>query len=205
METGFEATIFTPSDRIDWRPTSSRLLYGGLAVVLTYSFLKFIFEFEANFNGLAILFLFISVAGAIWGWTEKERPNGRVYGTLIVSDEGITINGTRYKWSEISNFSFNLLHILGEYLHTIGYRFYGGPAYSAGVDSYIEFSHESEQFKVFFRVNTPSHYADISNAFRKLYFIGKIQLQTTYNGLHLTYDEIQELKQGKLEFNKESS
>lgn len=204
MENGFEATIFTPSDSIDWRPTSLRLVYAGYGLVLTSFILSYLFESDSYVLGTGLLGFIITAIGAVWGWTEKEQPNGRIYGKLRVNEDTITINQISYDWEKISDFSFNLLQVLNEYLHTSGYRGHGGPAYSAGVDSYIEFTYDSEQLEIFFQVDTASHYVDISNAMKKLHFLGKVPLQRTYNGLHLSYEEIQELKKEKIEFNKKS-
>jgi hypothetical protein len=79
-------------------------------------------------------------------------------------------------------------------------RYYGGPAYSQGVDSFIEFKFDGDKVEVFFQLENPSHIVELRRMMRLLFFHDRIDLSTTYLGLDLEYEEIQELKKAKIKY-----
>ena len=105
--------------------------------------------------------------------------------------------------SQINQVKFGVFAILGEKLWSDTYpiaRFYGGPAYSQGVDSFIEFKFDGDKVKVFFQLESPSHKVELRRMMRLLFFHDRIDLSTTYQGLNLEYEEIQELKKAKIKY-----
>lgn len=209
MESEFKAQIFSPRNGFDWRLNSSRLYLGGFISLISFLIFAQTFDFNHNFvQGISLLLLIMIVIGSKWGYNEKQNKFGILEGELKISDELISINDTEYPWNKVSNFNFNLLLVLDEQLWSDTYpigRYYGGPAFSQGVDNYLEFLFENEQLKVFFQLETPSHKVKLTKILKRHFFMGHIELQQTYDGLHLEYDQIQELKRQKSEWIDEKS
>ncbi len=93
--------------------------------------------------------------------------------------------------------------VVGEMLWSDVYpisRFCGGPAYSQGVNNFIEFIAADKKVKVFFQLETPSHKIELRKMIRLLFLNDRIDLSTTYLGLNLEYEEIQELKKAKIKY-----
>ena len=62
-------------------------------------------------------------------------------------------------------------------------------------------AHENEKkVIVFFQLETPSHKVELRRLMRLLYFNDRIDLSTTYLGLNLEFEEIQELKKAKIKY-----
>jgi hypothetical protein len=56
--------------------------------------------------------------------------------------------------------------------------------------------------KVFIQLETPSHKVELRRVIRLLFFNDQIDLSTTYLGLNLEYEAIQELKKAKVKYLK---
>ena len=209
MQEEFQAKIFTIKPGFDWRLNSSRLFFGGFIFLILFLIFAQTFEFDLQTVQSISFFLFVLImVGSRWGYNEKQKKFGKIEGELRINDNSISIHGIGYELKEISNLAFNLLQVLDEQLwsesHPIS-RYYGGPAFSQGVDNYINFNFRNQQLKVHFQLETPSHKAELSNILKRHFFLGHIELQPTYDGLHLDYEQIQELKKRKLEWTKEKS
>ncbi|WP_246581427.1 hypothetical protein [Echinicola shivajiensis] len=140
---------------------------------------------------------------AYWGSLEKEKKYGKLEGDLEICIERIRVNNNSYYWLEIDKFKFWLFQVVDELLFSEIYpiaRYYGGPAYSQGGNNYVEFLASDKKVKVFFQLKTPSHKFELRRMMRLLLFHDRINLSTTYIGLNLEYEEIQELKKAKIKY-----
>lgn len=204
MEKEFKAEIFIANTGFDWRLNSNKLYYGGSVLLIPFLILAQYFDFNTEFiQGISFGLIMLIVLGIRWRYSEKQKMFGKLNGTIQINDQFISINDKEYLWDEISNFSFNLLHVLEEQFwsdtYPINRYYFSGPAYSAGVDNYIEFNFKKELHSVFFQLKTHSHKTELSNILKRHFIMGHIELHRTYDGLHLEYEEIQELKKQKLE------
>ncbi len=151
-----------------------------------------------------IILCLLIIVGARWSFNEKQKKFGYLDGELKITEQNISINGKEYDWQEISNFSFDIQQVLNEPLWEDdswgAYRFYGGPSFSQGVDSYIDFDSTYGHIRTYFQLESSSHKVDLVNLIRRHFFLGNIELQRTYNGLHLEYEQIQELKKEKAQW-----
>lgn len=204
----FKAQIFKPKSGISLRLNSTRLIYGSLAIIILFAIwgdnLNLNFEEEQIVIWSLVALMII---GSRWGYHEKQRKHGDIDGTLNINIDNITADDKCFNWKDISNFQVSIGHVMDEPLYDqvfSHYRLYGGPAYSAGVNNFVSFNYNNEECKIFFRLDTPSHNAELKAMIRQLFFSGNIELQTTYNGLQLEYEQIQELKRQKQELAKES-
>ncbi|MGY6523511.1 MAG: hypothetical protein ACXIUD_17400 [Mongoliitalea sp.] len=203
----FKAQIFIPSKGINWRINSSRLMYGGFILLITIGFIASQLSLSLSIDFLIRALLF-SLLGLIlyasyWGANENEKKFGKLEGEVRISLDSIDLNNTKYFWSQIDQVKFCVFAILGEKLWPDTYpiaRYYGGPAYSQGVDSFIEFKFDGDKVKVFFQLESPSQKVELSRMIRLLFFNDRIDLSTTYLGLNLEYKEIQELKKAKIKY-----
>jgi hypothetical protein len=200
----FKAKIFVPFKGIDWRINSSKLMYGGYFLFLTIGLIASQVNLSSNID-FSIRTLLFSILGLIfysayWGSREKEKKYGKLEGELEICVERIRINDYSYSWTEIEKFEFRIFQVVDEILWTETYpiaRYYGGPAYSQGVNNFIEFMVDDKKVKVFFQLETPSHKVELRRMIRLLFFHDRIDLSTTYLGLNLEYEETQELKKAK--------
>ncbi|KYG79697.1 hypothetical protein AWW67_10245 [Roseivirga seohaensis] len=208
----FDATIFTPGKGISLKITSRRLMNfswsGIIFIAITYSY------FDLNSPPdhpvtyvIAVLASLMPIA-SYWGYHAKEHKHGKLEGELSVTNDGITINEETYSWPKIKDLQYKVGHTLNELLFDDilfdRYRYYGGPAYSAGVDSYISFKYNDEYFKFRFRLETPSHLVQYRNLIKSLYYNDYLPLNKTYEGLQLEYEEIQILKEAKRQLKQTS-
>lgn len=206
----FKAKIFIPSKGIDWRINSSRLMYGGFILLITIAFVASKLSLTSSVDYL-IRTLLISILGLILyasyrGAHEKEKKFGKLEGEVRISLDSIELNDSLYSWSQIDQVKFGVFAVVDEMLWSETYpiaRYYGGPAYSQGVNNFIEFKTADKKVKVFFQLETPSHKVEVRRIMRLLFFNDRIDLSTTYNGLHLEYEEIQELKMAKIKYLEE--
>lgn len=203
----FKAKIFIPSKGIDWRIDSSRLMYGGFILLITIGFIASQLSLSLSIDFLirAILFSLMGLIlfASYWGANENEKKFGKLEGEVRISLDSIDLNNSKYSWSQIDQVKFGVFAILGEKLWTDTYpiaRYYGGPAYSQGVDSFIEFKFDGNKVKVFFQLENPSHKVELSRMMRLLFLHNRIDLFTTYLGLNLKFEEIQELKKAKIKY-----
>ncbi|MCO6360969.1 hypothetical protein [Roseivirga pacifica] len=207
MKSEFQASIFIPSNTTDWKPNSSKMLFGGIVLLIAFGGANYFLDIN-TLLGIIIAFV-LWLIGAIWGLSERQIPNGAFKGQLFISEDSIKINQKTYTWTEVNNFSFKLLHFLGQELHSSTIEYFrfptGGPAYSAGIDNYIYFTSRNETNKVFFRIESPKHKIDFSTLIKELYLKDLISLEKAYNGLNLSYEEIQQLKKLKVEVKKQIS
>ncbi|KYG74447.1 hypothetical protein EV198_1089 [Roseivirga ehrenbergii] len=208
----FNAKLFTPGKGISWKITSRRLMnfswLSFMLIVITSSY----FELNAYYDytvtlTLIILFSLMPIA-SYWGYHAKEYKYGKLEGYLSITTDGIAINEKIYSWPEIQDLQYKVGHTLNELLFDDilfdKYRYYGGPAYSAGVDSYISFKYNDEYFKFGFRLESPSHLVQYRNLVKSLYYNDYLPLNKTYEGLQLEYEEIQILKEAKRQLKQTS-
>lgn len=205
MKNEFKSTIFNPRTGIDFRLNSARLIYGSLGFMLLYLALTQLLQTNSETDKAVFISLFLLIiVGARWSYNEKQKKFGYLTGELKITEQIISIDKKEFNWQEISNFSFDIQQVLDEPLwedDTWGaYRFYGGPSFSQGVDNYIEFDSPIGHIRTYFQLATPSQRVDLVNLLRRHFFLGNIELQRTYNGLHLEYEQIQELKKEKAEW-----
>ena len=206
MQKIFEAQIFLPSSSFDWRINSKRLFYGAFILLGALLIIDNSFQLDAfTTQVLTVTSFTIMLTGSIWGYHAKERKHGELKGKLLISQESIQLDCKKYNWDEISDFSFNVQHVLNEDLWSEFYnrgRYAGGPAYSQGVDNWIDFQFKKERFKVFFQLQSPSHKVEFSRIMKLHFYENHIELNRTYDGLHLEYEQIQELKSKKDEYQR---
>jgi hypothetical protein len=203
----FKAKIFIPSKGIDLRVNSSRLMYGGFIFLITIASIASLLNLSLSVDYLIRTLLF-SLLGLIlfasyWGADENEKKFGKLEGEVRISLDSIDLNNSNYSWSQIDQVKFGVFAILGEKLWSDTYpiaRYYGGPAYSQGVDSFIEFKFDGNKVKVFFQLESPSHKVELRRMMRLLFFHNRIDLSSTYLGLNMEYEEIQELKKAKIKY-----
>lgn len=201
----FKAKIFIPSKGIDWRINSSRLMSGGFILLITIAFIASQLNLSLSVDYLIRTLLF-SLLGLILfasyrGAYENEKKFGKLEGEVRISLDSIQLNDSLYSWSQIEQVKFGIFAVVGETLWSEWYpiaRYYGGPSYSQGVNNFIEFMAAEKKAKFFFQLETPSHKVELRRMMRLLFFHDRIDLSTTYLGLNLEYEEIQELKKAKI-------
>ena len=208
----FDATIFISGKGISWRITSRRLMnFSMLAFILiaitsSYFDLNTLSDYTVTLT-LIILFSLMPIA-SYWGYHAKEYKYGKLEGYLSITTDGIAINEKIYSWPEIQDLQYKIDHTLNELLFPdmlySEYRYYGGPAYSAGVGNYIAFKYNDEYFKFHFRLESPSHLVQYRNLVKSLYYNDHLPLNKTYEGLQLEYEEIQILKEAKRQLKQTS-
>ena len=202
--TEFTALIFTPGKGLDLRLTSSRLTYISFGLAIAVSLLSRVTE-AAKSHLLALTLLLGSgvIGGMIWGRYEKETYFGEIGGELKITDDHIIINHTEHSWEQLEAFRFKLGHAKGEplYENSHGFsRYRGGPAYSAGIDSFIAFKKEGREYRYQLFFEEYQQQFAFARIIKRHFYLGHIALITTYEGLRLDYDEIQKLKKEKKEF-----
>lgn len=145
-----------PSKGIDWRINTSKLIYGGYFFLLLTLLLAGMEAFSTSADNLIELFGFfmlgIILFGSYLGAHEKEKKHGVLDGELEFGLDGINLGDVSYSWDEVSNFKLGLFAVLDEMLWSETYfitRYYGGPAYSQGVDNFFEFTSANKKVKVF--------------------------------------------------------
>ncbi|WP_139189895.1 MULTISPECIES: hypothetical protein [Rhodonellum] len=203
----FKAKIFIPSKGINWRINSCRLMYGGFILLITIGFIASQLSLSLSIDYLMRTLLF-SLLGLIlyasyWGAHENQKKFGKLEGEVRISLDSIDFNDSLYSWSQIDQVKFGVFAVVGEILWSDTYpiaRYYGGPAYSQGVNNFIEFMADDNKVKVFFQLETPSHKVELRRMMRLLFFHDRIDLSTTYLGLNLEFEEIQELKKAKIKY-----
>ena len=142
----------------------------------------------------------VIVGACIWGYNAKQRLSGNFGGKLLINDTHLTIEEQTCSLSELKKLYFNIGHIDGEPLYegsNYKSRFMGGPAYSAGLDSFISFQFEDRVVKHNFRLETPSQQAALRKCIRHLYFNDLMEPMKAFDSLRLEYSEIQTLKASK--------
>lgn len=182
-------------------------MYGGYILFLMIGLIASQVNLSSNID-YSIRTLLFSILGMIfysayWGSREKEKKYGKLEGELEICVERIRINDYSYSWTEIEKFEFRTFQVVDEKLWSETYpiaRYYGGPAYSQGVNNFIEFMVDDKKVKVFFQLETPSHKVELKRMMRLLLFHDRIDLSTTYLGLNLDYEEIQKLKKAKAKY-----
>ena len=193
----FEAKIFNPRKGIGFHLTSSRLYYGSLLLTLDFALLFKVIDYNSyqSFSAVFLILVVGGIIGAIWGTYSFEKKHGKLEGLLRVETSHLSIRRKNYSWNSISSISFNLGNIHGYDLEP-GYRFRfrGGPRYSAGLDNFIEFKHDSKKIKVQFQLTSLLQKEKLEKIIRYQFYLDRIPLVQTYDGLHLTYEEIQQLK-----------
>lgn len=155
----FKAKIFIPSKGIDWRVNSSRLMYGGFILLITIAFIASQLSLSLSFDYLirTLLFLLLGLIlyASYWGAHENEKKFGKLEGEVSISLDSIEFNDYLYSWSQIDQVKFGVFAVVGEMLWSDTYpiaRYYGGPAYSQGVNNFIEFMASDKKVKVFFPI-----------------------------------------------------
>lgn len=204
----FEAKIFKPGKGIGFFISSSRLYFGSMVLILAVSLLFNAFNYENQevFTAVFLVLGTTTLIGSIWGTYSFEKKNGKLKGVLKVTSEYIDIDGVMYAWSEISNISFSLYDIYGyDYEPNTYYRFRGGPRYSSGINNFIEFEHQLKTTKVQFQLHSLIQKEKLEKIVKYQFFNNIITLSRTYNGLHLSYEEIQNLKKEKAQYLQSNS
>jgi hypothetical protein len=203
----FKAKIFIPSKGIDWRINSSRLMYGGFILLIAIAFIASQLSLTPTIDYLIRTFLLSLLALILYasyrGAHEKEKKFGKLEGLVKIRSDSIEFNDSLYSWSQIDQVKFGVFAVVGERLWSDNYpiaKYYGGPAYSQGVDNFVEFMAYGKKVKVFFQLESPSHKVELRRMMRMLFFHDRIDLSTTYLGLNLEYEEIQELKKAKIKY-----
>jgi len=153
----FKAKIFIPSKGIDWRINSSKLMYGGFFLLVMIAFaasrLTLFLSIDYLIRSLLISIFGLILYASYWGAYEIEKKFGNIKGEVKISLDSIVLNDSFYFWSQIDQVKFGVFAIVGEMLwsKTIPItRYYGGPAYSQGIDNFIEFKADGQKVKVFF-------------------------------------------------------
>lgn len=203
----FKATIFTPGTGIAFRLNSKTLIYGSLGIFsIVVLFEDHLHITSSNMQIIVALLFMLLIVGSYWGYHEKQKKHGKLNGILSIDLNSIIVDTDEFPWDEVSNFQFGIGPVQDESLwdgtHS-RYRIYGGPAYSAGVDNFISFEHKEIRQKIFFRLDSPSQKVKFESLMKQKFLDSHIQLQPTYDGLRLSYEEIQQLKKQKSK--KESS
>lgn len=209
MKEEFKAKIFKPSSGFDWKLNSSRLFFCGFLSIMILGLIAEILDLSQNIvrPSFSVLVIVI-IASSWWGYHERQKKHGRLSGELRITNIYVTIDEIDYPWKRISNFSFKILQVLDEQLWDEYYpitRYYGGPAFSQGVDNYIDFCCEDKHYRIFFQLETPSQKVLLKNVLKEHYFDGNIELKPTYDGLGLEYEEIQELKREKIKWEENNA
>jgi hypothetical protein len=208
--TEFKSKIFVPAVGFDWRISSSRLMYGGYLVLVIILLIASNLDLTDYADSLTRILSF-SILGIIifanfWGTREKEMKHGKLKGDLLLSLDYISVNDTRYSWSQLVEFKLGLFSVRDEKLWSETYsisKYYGGPAYSQGVDNYIQIKTRDQRISIFFQLETPSHEVELRRIMRLLFFNDRLDLSTTYFGLNLEYAAIQEFKKAKIKYLEE--
>jgi hypothetical protein len=208
--TEFKSKIFVPAVGFDWRISSSRLMYGGYLVLVIILLIASNLDLTDYADSLTRILSF-SILGIIifanfWGTREKEMKHGKLKGDLLLSLDYISVNDTRYSWSQLVEFKLGLFSVRDEKLWSETYsiaKYYGGPAYSQGVDNYIQIKTRDQRISIFFQLETPSHEVELRRIMRLLFFNDRLDFSTTYFGLNLEYAAIQEFKKAKIKYLEE--
>lgn len=200
----FKAQIFKKGKGISLRINSTRLVIIGFILMFlipgNYSNKDYV---DDPISLLIVLIpIIIIFIGNRWGLSEKQKKHGKLEDELQITDETLVFDNKIYNWEFISNFKFDALEVCDEEFEVIFayHRYMGGPRYSAGVDNWIEFNYDNQLKKVFFKLEYLSHKIDFIQMMRFQFYSGRIGLTQTYDGLHLEYEEIQQLKTQKVEF-----
>ena len=200
----FTAQIFTPAIGLDLRLTSSRLTFISFGLAIAVSLLSRVTEAaESHLLALTLLLGSGVIGGMIWARHEKETYFGEIDGELKITDDHIIINHTEHSWEQLEAFRFKLGHAKGEPLHENPHgfnRYRVGPAYSAGIDSFIAFKKEGKEYRYHLFFEEYQQQVAFARIIKRHFYLGHIALITTYEGLRLDYDEIQKLKKEKKEF-----
>ena len=200
----FTAQIFTPAIGLDLRLTSSRLTFISFGLAIAVSLLSRVTEAaESHLLALTLLLGSGVIGGMIWARHEKETYFGEIDGELKITDDHIIINHTEHSWEQLEAFRFKLGHAKGESLHENPHgfnRYRVGPAYSAGIDSFIAFKKEGKEYRYHLFFEEYQQQVAFARIIKRHFYLGHIALITTYEGLRLDYDEIQKLKKEKKEF-----
>lgn len=174
--TEFKSKIFVPAVGFDWRVTSSRLMYGGYLVLVIILLIASNLDLTDYADYLTRILSFsilgIIIFASFWGTREKEKKHGKFKGDLLLSLDYISVNNTRYSWSQLVEFKLGLFSVLDEKLWSETYsvaKYYGGPAYSQGVDNFIQFKTGDQRIKIFFQLETPSHKVELSRIMQLLF------------------------------------
>lgn len=181
--TEFKSKIFVPSVGFDWRVTSSRLMYGGylilVIILLIASNLDLTDYADYLTRILSFSILGIIIFASFWGTREKEKKHGKLKGDLLLSLDYISVNDTRYSWSQLVEFKLGLFSVLDEKLWSETYsiaKYYGGPAYSQGMDNFIQFKTRDQRIKIFFQLEIPSHKVELRRIMQLLFINDRIDL-----------------------------
>ncbi|RED95557.1 hypothetical protein [Marinoscillum furvescens] len=205
----FKATIFNPGSGIPFCLNSKTLIYGSLATLsIIVLFDSHLHLTSSDMQIIAVLLFMLMIVGSYWGLHEKQKKHGKLNGILSINLNSIIVDGDEIPWDELTNFQFGTGPVLNEPLWVgldARYRFFGGPAYSAGVDHFVSFDHKDRRRKIFFRLDSPSQKVKFESLMRQKFLDSHIQLQPTYDGLRLTYEEIQQLKKQKSDLAKNES
>jgi hypothetical protein len=89
---------------------------------------------------------------------------------LLLSLDYISVNDTRY--CLMKNCCLKRISIA---------KYHGGPAYSQGVDNYIQFKTGDQRIKIFFQLETPSHKVNLRSIMRLLFLNDRIDLRYIQN------------------------
>lgn len=199
----FKAKIFVPGKGIDLTPTSSKLCWISSALIIICLILLTILDDPEWVLYIGANFGLLYIISSIWGYYSKQKKHGSFKGELVITDDYVSVQKVSYRWQDVDKFRFGLFEVLDEQLwpdELPYYRWYGGPAYSMGVDNFIELRINEKVQKVFFQLESPSQKVDALIVLRRQFFLDHITLQDTYDGMQLEYEEIQELKKMKSEW-----
>lgn len=89
-------------------------------------------------------------------FNEYEIPKGDLVYSISFEEEGIQVLEKKYLFSEIQNLHISYGNIVGD---STSSRY--GPAYSIGIDNYIEFKYKDKKIKTYFQIQSRSQYVAI--------------------------------------------
>jgi hypothetical protein len=162
----FKARVFIPKKISYWkRNTLSEkisdlsALFFIIIALIYYLFLKDKNDdFKLNtFFGIAML---LPVLGLLISpfirFNEYEIAKGNLVYSISFEEDGIQILEKMYLFSEIQNLHISYGNIVGD---STSSRY--GPAYSIGIDNYIEFKYKNKKNTTYFQIQSRSQYVAI--------------------------------------------
>ena len=162
----FKAKIYIPNTKLNffqkWALTE-QLSFLSFVVAIFILIIENFFSFDTILNDYIIVKIFyclciipamiLSITYRYW---EFERINGELKGEISFEETGIQIDEKLYLFSEIQNLHISYGNIVGD---STSSRY--GPAYSIGINNYIEFQYKNKKTITYFQIQSRSQYVAI--------------------------------------------
>ncbi|WP_422356344.1 hypothetical protein [Roseivirga pacifica] len=184
---------FKKKSGIDFTLTSFRLSFHIPILLLGLVLLKDYFGIGLNINDAGFLCICCYLGGFIWGRREQEHKHGEFNGHVEFSKEGFNTDSKVLLWSETEIAALKSSHVFRDDIYS--HMNMLGPKYSLGVDNFIEFKTGNETGRVYFQFSDYKDKRKFEKIIRDQFYKGNIDLSVAYDGLSLTYEEIQVLKE----------